>query len=108
MVPGLYQAEFTTPLGGGYGVVKIGGGRIQGGDSDYWYSGSFTSNGAQISSRILVKQHNPFGTSVFGPLREFMLNLEGSVGRNSAYLRGSTPQMGGVTISIKLKLLEQD
>jgi hypothetical protein len=108
MVPGLYQAEFATPLGEGYGIVKIGGGRIQGGDSDYWYSGGFMSEDGQIDSRIRVKQHNPYGTSVFGPLREFMLNLVGTDGRTSAYLRGTTPQMGGVTISIKLKLLEED
>jgi len=106
MRPGLYKASFSTPLDEGAGVVTITESRIQGGDSSYWYSGSYSSDGRRIQARLKVRHHSSFLSSVFGPLRDFDLILQGDDGGSTAFLKGQTPQMAGVSITIRLGLLE--
>ncbi|HLI12817.1 MAG TPA: GrlR family regulatory protein [Alphaproteobacteria bacterium] len=77
----LYVVEFGDVLGGVYrngGVVVLETNRIFGGDSGYYYLGSFTPNGSSISAELRVVRHNLNIPSVWGDnAQEFSIRLEG-------------------------------
>ncbi|RDL51797.1 hypothetical protein BLJAPNOD_02938 [Ensifer sp. M14] len=67
MRQGLYRASFylTDPRTGlmgdefGRGVVDIRDGSIRGGDSNYYYAGTYSLDGTKLDATIAVTPHTP-------------------------------------------------
>ena len=106
MQPGLYKADFRTPTDGGAGVVSIEGGNAAGGDSHFWYAGSWASDGGQVKCSLAVKRHTDGDDSVFGPGDAFTLDIAGEDHDTNAVLHGTSPQFPGVEIHIRLNQLQ--
>jgi len=65
----LYVVEFGDVVGFGYrngGVAVLETNRIYGGDSGYYYLGTFTIRGDRIEANVKVVKHNPNWNNVFG------------------------------------------
>ena len=103
-IRGLWKATFQTPLGIGYGVVVLGDGKVRGGDSAMFYTGTYSVAGDDVTAQIISDRHSPGGTSVFGPSR-VEINARGKLGAQSIELRGNSPQAPNMTATFKLTRL---
>ncbi len=107
MTPGIYLIGFRSNLMDfGSGLVVVDDGTIHGGDANYAYRGRYQVGGTlltgtTVTAQIHVSHHTGPLNSVFGPLREFDLNLTGSADENSFTLSGPIAGHPQYTISIK-------
>lgn len=108
---GLWTIEFGSNIGVfGSGVIVLRNGRIEGGDSNYFYLGSYEkeSHGGgyptKFRATISAKPFMKGSPSVFKTVdREFTLRLEGSLrdeGNGTAV--GKPEGMPGMDIGIRL------
>lgn len=67
-VSGFYKVEFETARKKAQGVVLLQDGRIKGGDSTFFYLGTYAQNGHAVSGTLRGIRHSPDSTrlSVFG------------------------------------------
>lgn len=95
--PGTYKVEFTTPLGRGFGVVVVEGGKVRGGDSGMLYVGSYQETGDEFSAKIEISRHSNTGaeSSVLG-VDNATINLSGRSRGNVITTQGSSPQAPNV------------
>jgi hypothetical protein len=87
-VNGLWLAEFSTQDSQGSGVIVLLNGRALGGDAHYYYAGSYSLNGAQVSGSLSVTHYSGPLNNVFGPLRSLTLSLSGAAGHDLIVLSG--------------------
>lgn len=106
MEPGLYKADFDTQIGSGAGVVSIEGEVARGGDSSFWWSGSFHSADGHARGSLEVRQHSSVVEPVFGPIGRFTLDFTGEDHGANAVLHGTSPEVPGVNIRIRLNQLQ--
>ncbi|MDR9760561.1 GrlR family regulatory protein [Rhizobium redzepovicii] len=101
---GLYKVTFGTPLGSGYGVVYAQDGKIRGGDSLIYYTGTYSVNGADMSAEVDTDAHSnvPGMTSVLGPAKAKLL-LQGRVNGDIVACQGTSPQAQNVTFKATLQ-----
>jgi type III secretion system (T3SS) negative regulator GrlR len=86
MIDGIYHVTFSSNSNDfGEGIVVIRGDSINGGDHGYLYSGTKRIQGGQISSSLTIKQWNPSVQSIFGPNKEFVLELIGDVSSDNSF-----------------------
>ena len=82
MLNGLWTVEFSSALNiVGKGVLVLSGGRLFGGDSGYYYSGSFEVDGSTVSGTIDATRFDINSVSVFGDIGDFSLSFEGTVSK---------------------------
>ena len=87
MIDGIYRVTFSSSSNDfGDGIVVIKGDTINGGDHGYLYSGTKSIQGGQISSSLTIKQWNPSVQSIFGPNKEFVLELSGDVSADNGFV----------------------
>jgi hypothetical protein len=87
MLDGIYHVTFSSNANDfGQGIAVFKGDSINGGDHGYLYTGTKTSQGGQFTSRLTIKQWNPSVQSVFGPSKEFALELSGSPSGDNGFL----------------------
>ncbi|ADU68732.1 GrlR family regulatory protein [Pantoea sp. At-9b] len=73
MKDGLYHVHFkSNQQDFGAGVVTVRQGKVNGGDFGYFYQGDISEDAALLK----VTRFNDQVTSVFGPVKEFMLDLK--------------------------------
>jgi len=103
MQDGIYHVHFSSSAGVlGEGLAVIKQGAVNGGDPGYVYTGAISLNGGTMSGRLNIKQWNPAVPSVFGPLKNFDLQLTGqSNGSNSFTAAGGVATQPNLTINIK-------
>jgi hypothetical protein len=103
-IGGLWTAKFSTALGTGSGVVCFVDGQIFGGDSNYYYSGSYRSAGDGKAITGIFRVVHFFGplNNVFGPLREISLSFAGAVGTDLIMGNARTSAMPSLTLAIRL------
>ncbi len=90
MVEGLYSVVFATPQGDrGDGIVVFNGGKAKGGDTTYFYDGTFVTDGKHVEADVMIRKYRETGESVFGPLPEFRLHLRGETNGPNFTLSGS-------------------
>lgn len=106
MKNGLYKVHFQTPLGQGTGVVVVNNGRLSGGDSLMYYSGTYEESGNKFNANVLSAKHStiPGMQSVFGKDR-VNIKLSGSSTESSAVCKGSSPDAPGISFSAELSRL---
>lgn len=75
---GLWTVEFISNMARhGKGVLILYNRRLLGGDSAYYYSGTYDINGNKISGNLIVIRYEPTGISVFGDIGSFKLSFSG-------------------------------
>jgi hypothetical protein len=88
MLEGIYHVTFsssTNSLGEGIAVFK--GDSVNGGDRGYLYTGTtYTAADNQFKSALRITQWNPAVSSVFGAVKEFVLELAGSSAGDKSFL----------------------
>lgn len=100
---GLYRVSFQTPLGIGFGVAVLNGGKFSGGDSGMYYLGEYTIENGVISAEILVDQHSSMHgmESVLGTSRA-TLKLVGKVSDEGARFTGEAKEAPGLAFRASL------
>lgn len=86
----------------GEGLAVFKDETINGGDHAYLYLGSYKEAGDSVTAKLKIKKWNNSAISVFGPLKDFDLELQGNFQSAGAAFQvtGHTPQMPGATITI--------
>src|SRR5947209_15161393 len=87
---GFWIVQFTGVQGWGAGVLTLTGGQMFGGDSNFFYTGTYSQQGSTLSARVHVKQYLPGVASVMGR-NEFDLELTGTLQGKSITATGSIP-----------------
>ena len=82
-IEALWTIQFDT--GNGWingGVVIFETGRVFGGDSQYFYTGTYQNHGDQISGEARIRHyHGPLSTAFGTNDKDFMVRLEGTRSR---------------------------
>ena len=106
MLDGFYKVEFQTPLGGGSGVVVLQGGRVWGGDSTMYYTGSYAVNGTEVSAELDTSRHTyaPEVHPVFGQDRVH-ISRRGTVG-DFIELTGQAREAPGIEFRATMSRLD--
>ena len=103
MLEALWSVEFLSNLQGfGAGVAVLETGRVLGGDSQYTYIGSYSTNPSGILNST-VKVSHYFGPphSIFGAAKEFNLILSGTPAHSSFEMRGHVENNPQLQITIR-------
>ncbi len=78
MLEGLWTIEFVSNLGTqGAGVVILESGRILGGDSSYYYRGTFEVKNKTVEAQMEGSHYSGEAHSIFGFRHKFKLKLSG-------------------------------
>ncbi len=103
MIDGIYHVTFSSNSNDfGEGIAVFKGDSVNGGDHGYLYTGTKSGQGEQFNSTLTIKQWNPSVQSVFGPSKEFVLELSGnSSGDNSFVAHGNVVGQPQSKISIR-------
>ena len=79
MVDGFWIIQYEGMQGNGGGVVLFTKGKVFGGDTGYYYLGSYESRGNSVTARIAVRNFIPSIPSVVGITGDFELSIVGTV-----------------------------
>ncbi len=79
MTNGLWIVQFQGPQGSGGGVAVLMDGHVYGGDSGFFYAGSYEFKDDSFKGRVSVKNFDPAVPSVLGIVGDFELLIEGRV-----------------------------
>lgn len=103
MVDGFYTAVFQTPLGMGGGVAHLAGGKMHGGDSILYYTGTYSVEGDRLVASVRVSTHNslPGMASVLG-VPSADLTLSGRIAGDRITGIGTAAQVPGITMQVAL------
>ncbi len=103
MIEALWSVQFGSNLNDfGAGCVVLETGRVLGGDSGYYYVGSYKVENDVIAARIKVTHYSGELNSIFGNVREFELQVTGKPERNIFVLNGHVEGHPELKISIRL------
>ncbi|MGE0211342.1 MAG: GrlR family regulatory protein [Parvibaculaceae bacterium] len=103
---GLYKIDFETQRGGGQGVVVLKDGRIWGGDSGWFYVGTYEQTGDRFKARVKISAHTKHEhiTSVVG-MDSADLKLKGTAEGDAVTTTGIAKQAPDITFVAKLERL---
>jgi hypothetical protein len=105
-VEGIWSAEFFSSLGGsGTGVVVIDCGQLRGGDSNYFYRGTYNLVGSQLQAQLAVMHYAGPLNNIFGPVGRVNLSIEGGASPQWIMCQGYVTENPSMRISIKLRRL---
>lgn len=108
---GLWTVEFGSNAGMfGSGVIVLRGGKIEGGDANYYYLGSYEPMDPEhpyplpFRAKLRVKSFLPNSESVFKTInKDFTLNLEGTFkDANTAVAVGTPEEMPSMNLGVRL------
>jgi len=78
---GLWTVEFSTPIATGSGVVTVRNLSIMGGDSSFYYIGTFARDGSNLRGKLQAKHYSgSLSDGVFGPRRLIDLGFDAALG----------------------------
>lgn len=104
MKDGLYHVNFqSNQQDFGVGVVTVKDNHVNGGDYAYFYQGIVEGD----SLLLRVKRHNDQATSVFGPIKEFNLELKVNPVMGFYFLEGNVQGQPQFAIKIKATILAE-
>jgi hypothetical protein len=87
---GFWTVSFKGVQGWGTGVVTLIAGRVFGGDSAVYFTGTYTQQDDVVEIQIHVKQQMPGLMNVMGR-SEFDLDLTGDLQGNTLKIAGNIP-----------------
>jgi T3SS negative regulator,GrlR len=87
MIDGIYHVTFSSNSNDfGAGIAVFKGNSINGGDHGYLYTGTKNGQDGQFNSTLTIKQWNPSVQSVFGPVKEFVLEINGTSSSDNSFV----------------------
>ncbi len=96
MIEGLWTMSFQTDLAVGNGVVIFETSRAFGGDSDFYYLGSYEVDRNKIKAKVTITNYGRHNISVFGivnPGSSIELIIEGEINDQrigaNGYIKGN-------------------
>lgn len=103
MRDGLYKVQFQVPGNGGAGVIVMAGGKLRGGDSSMYYTGTYAVKGNQVTAQVITDAHTkiPGMASVFG-IDRVTITLTGKLTGDNATLTGSAREAPNVPFQAML------
>ena len=103
MLEALWSVEFVSNAQrNGAGVIVLETGRAFGGDSLYYYVGDYKMNHDKAQVSLKVKHYNGPASSIFGPLKEFNVKLEGTPARDTFDMEGYLIENPAMKLIIRL------
>lgn len=103
MLEALWSVEFVSNVQSfGAGVAVLETGRVFGGDSQYYYLGSFKVVNGVLHADLEVTHYFGPPSSIFGPLKKFDLKVSGEPRSPVMDLRGNLVQDPQLKILIRL------
>ena len=80
-IEALWAASFEGPVDKGHGVVVFETGRVFGGDSGWYYSGTYEVHQKNLTGRVKIVFHGSSQSSVTGhvPGQTFEIDLRGKI-----------------------------
>jgi T3SS negative regulator,GrlR len=108
-IAGLWTVKFSLGVATGSGVITLVDGRIFGGDSSYYYSGSYAPLKELNSVTGLLRVIHFYGplSNVFGPYRELQLSFVGSVGNDLIIANARSASAPHLNLSVRLDRVER-
>ena len=105
MREGLYRVSFETDRGAGFGVVYVKNGQLRGGDSGFYYVGTYEETNGHLTAQIVTQRHGTEGpASVFG-LERAHITFTGLVTGEIAKMTATAKEAPGVTLKASLAFL---
>lgn len=105
MEEGLWTAIFSSGVMAGGGVVYLSSGKVVGGDSQFYYLGTYTfdSMSKLLDANISVSPFVSGAISVFGvELPKYDLKLRGVLSHGETIVAGYSPLMPQLKLNVKL------
>jgi len=90
----------------GAGVLVFETGRIFGGDSSYYYVGSYETKDDTIRGQAKVTHYFGHKNNVFGPVDQFMLNFSGTINGDRLTVDATVDGAPAMKLQINGKRLE--
>jgi len=108
MLSGIYAAQFMSNQNiVGRGVVVFNGAVLHGGDDSYYYKGKYRLDmNNYVSAEVEVANYTGELTSIFGPLKQFRLTLNGTVNQDCFSLSGQVKGQPQLMISIQRRKVD--
>lgn len=108
MVEALWTFEFISNANVfGTGVVVLESGRIFGGDSQYYFLGSYVIEHGQITAEIESTHYGGVAYSAFGPAHHLNLRISGPLTEPVAELKGNLLEAPEKQIMVRLTRREE-
>ena len=109
MKNGLYKVSFKTQLGEGAGVVVLDNGKIRGGDSRMFYTGTYNESASTFAGSVVTAKHSDAAgaPSIFGLDGGVHMCIKGRSTDTSVEMTGMAREAPGVTFEAKLTLLSE-
>ncbi|HZR35471.1 MAG TPA: GrlR family regulatory protein [Nevskia sp.] len=110
MIEGMWAVYFGAEAGGGHrigaGVVTLESERVFGGDSNYYYTGSYAVKDSRVTAEIRVRHYFGDRNNVFGPVEEIILQVTGVlIDRQQAIMAGHIVGQPGREIAMGFQRL---
>lgn len=104
MIEGLWSIEANTNLGElTTGVVVLYAGRVLGGDTRYFYVGTYSVDVTGVANaRVTFTHYAGPPISIMGVVKQLTLNLSGTPSRDAFSLDGFIEALPSLTVSIRL------
>ena len=104
MLEALWAIKFSSSIGDlGSGVVVLETGKLYGGDSDFYYIGSYNRNDDNtVEASVNVRNYSGLGISIINS-SNFHVKLTGTIEEELISLEGSPDVKPEVRINVSLK-----
>lgn len=102
MVEGFWIVQYEGMQGNGGGVAVFTKGKVFGGDTGYYYLGSYETNGNAVRAKIAVRNFIASVPSVVGITGDFELSIDGTV--DGGVISGTGSLVGANRPGIAVKL----
>ena len=105
---GLWTATFSSGKDdSGAGVVALLNGVILGGNSSYYYTGTYVLDGPSFKGRMTATHFFGDLSKIFGPLRSIRLTIEGTGTEQVILAQGFAPTEPSRRINIRLQRVKE-
>lgn len=105
---GLWTASFASGIDdSGAGVVVLLDGTIQGGNSSYYYTGTYFMDGPSFKGRMTATHFFGELSTIFGPLRSIRLVVEGTGTEQVILAQGYGPNEPSRRINIRMQRVKE-
>lgn len=86
MMEALWSIEFVSDRGNfGAGIVVFESGRVFGGDSSYYYIGSYSVKNGKVSIEATANHYSGELNNIVGPVEKVTWNLEGDLTNQNSF-----------------------
>ncbi|MCP8941090.1 hypothetical protein NK718_21425 [Alsobacter sp. SYSU M60028] len=108
MRDGLYRVEYIGRTAEGYGIAHLAGGRIWGGDSVAYFTGTYRREGNNLIVRVKSDFHSEIEgvESVLGRIKN-TIKFEGVCTDTEAEIEGRSDQASGIPLKVKIVWLAE-